>query len=62
MSVDFEYPVFCPLMKQKIDMDICFDIHMVVEGGTPLYTAPKQIYEFKDYVDICNHCRYHRND
>ena len=57
-----KYPVQCPFMGRKIDMDTCFDIHMVVCGEAPKWTAPKEIYEFKNYVDICNQCIYHRDD
>ena len=60
--MQIEYPVYCPLMKKKIDIGICFDIHMVVEGNTPLYTAPKQIYEFENYREMCLKCPHHRDD
>ena len=34
--MDIKYPVSCPLMNhEKIDMDTCFDIHMVVCGKRP---------------------------
>ena len=58
-----EYPVKCPLMNnQKTDMGTCFDIHMVVCGEAPKWTAPKEIHEHADYVNICKHCPYHRED
>ena len=61
--MDIKYPVCCPLMGgQKIDIGTCFDIHMVVCGEAPKYTAPKEIYSHKDYENICNSCQYHRND
>lgn len=61
--VNFTYPVTCPLMdNKKIDMDTCFDIHMVVLGEAPLWTAPEEIYNISNYTDICNGCQYHRND
>lgn len=60
--MDIKYPVMCPLMEEEIDAGICFDIHMVVERIAPKRTAPKKIYEKDDYEDICNNCKYHRND
>ena len=53
----YNYPVSCPLMgNQKIDMGTCFDIHMVVCGEAPKRTAPKEIYQHKNYVEICENC------
>jgi len=58
-----KYPVHCPLMDDvEIDMDICFDIHMVVEGNTPERFAPSEIYRKEDYREICRKCVYHRDD
>lgn len=60
--MDIKYPVDCPLMETKIDMDECFDIHMVVEGWAPTYTAPRKATEKEGYKDICLNCPFHRND
>ncbi len=61
--MEYNYPVSCPLMgNQKIDMNTCFDIHMVVCGEAPKWTAPKEIYQYKNYVEICENCPYHRED
>jgi hypothetical protein len=61
--MDIQYPVPCPLLgAREIDIGTCFDIHMVVEGTTPKYTAPKEIYNHKDYVEICLNCPFHRDD
>lgn len=61
--MDIRYPVSCPLLDgRKIDMDTCFDIHMVVCGEAPRWTAPSGIYEKEDYVNICNSCEFHRDD
>ena len=61
--MDIKYPVSCPLMNhEKIDMDTCFDIHMVVCGEAPEWTAPDEIFAHKNYISICNHCPHHRND
>ena len=61
--MDIKYPVECPLMGNKyIDMDVCFDIHMVVSGDAPDRTAPKEIFEHDDFKEICTHCKFHRND
>ncbi|NLS84154.1 MAG: hypothetical protein GXZ14_00870 [Ruminococcaceae bacterium] len=60
--MNINYPVECPLMGKKIDMDTCFDIHMVVCGDAPKWTAPAEIYATADYVGVCNACQYHRDD
>ncbi|MDD4508143.1 MAG: hypothetical protein PHN26_04310 [Eubacteriaceae bacterium] len=60
--ISFEYPVMCPLMGEAIDKDTCFDIHMVVIGEAPKETAPDRIFKNNSYIDICNNCKYHRND
>ena len=61
--MDIDYPVTCLLLSgKKIDMNTCFDIHMVVEDGAPKHTAPEESYKLEDYVEICLHCKYHRND
>ncbi len=60
---NFEYPVRCPLMNNEpISDGTCFDIHMVVLGEAPKWTAPKEVYKVKDYVEVYNKCKYHRND
>ena len=52
----------CPLMENIIDDAICFDIHMVVDGGAPEYTAPEKAIQTPGYKDICLNCPNHRND
>ena len=61
--MDIKYPVKCPLLNSKsIDEGACFDIHMVVEGHTPKWTAPEEIYDHDDFQEICKKCQYHRDD
>ena len=59
---DIKYPVECPLMGEAIDIGTCFDIHMVVCGEAPKWTAPQKIYDTENYVDVCNNCQFHRED
>ena len=54
--------VKCPLMEAVIDDAICFDIHMVVEGCAPEYTAPKKAIQTLGYKEICLKCPNHRDD
>lgn len=54
--------VECPLMGGIIDDGICFDIHMVVEGAAPEWTAPEKAVRIKGYKDICLNCPNHRDD
>lgn len=60
--MDIEYPVLCPLMEEKISAGICFDIHMVVEGAAPIYTAPRKATDTDNFREICLNCPYHRDD
>lgn len=52
----------CPLMESDIDDVICFDIHMVVDGGAPEYTAPEKAIQVPGYREICLRCPHHRED
>lgn len=54
--------VKCPLMDENIDDEICFDIHMVVDGMAPEYTAPKKVIQTERFRDICLSCPNHKND
>lgn len=60
--MDIEYPVMCPLMMATIDMNICFDIHMVVAGEAPVWTAPIEATSVEKFKEICKTCQYHRED
>lgn len=61
--MDIKYPVNCPLMGgSPIDAGTCFDIHMVVSGEAPNWTAPEKIFKTPDFKDVCNQCKYHRED
>lgn len=61
--MDIKYPVKCPLMDgEMVDRLTCFDIHMVVEGDAPSYTAPKEAVGKPNFKEICNNCPYHRDD
>lgn len=54
--------VNCPLMGEDIDDAVCFDIHMVVEGAAPSWTAPEKATQIPEYQDICLKCPNHRED
>jgi hypothetical protein len=54
--------VVCPLMNGTIDYGVCFDIHMVVAGEAPLWTAPSKATGVPDFKNICLKCKYHRFD
>ena len=43
--------VDCPLMDECVDDAICFDIHMVVEGCAPKFTAPKKAVQTPDFKE-----------
>lgn len=60
--MDIEYPVFCPLMDSKVDMDTCFDIHNVVSGEAPEWTAPEEAVNREGFKEICENCQNHRED
>ena len=54
--------VKCPLMGREIEDVVCFDIHMVVDGGAPEYTAPEEAIRTPGYQGICLNCPNHRDD
>lgn len=54
--------VNCPLMGEGIDDTVCFDIHMVVEGCAPEFTAPQKAVQMPDFREICMKCPNHRDD
>lgn len=60
--MDIKYPVKCPLMEREISMGECFDIHMVVDGWAPAYTAPEKATSVDGFKEICQKCEFHRND
>lgn len=52
----------CPLMGKSIEEVECFDIHMVVEGGAPEFTAPEKAVQTPGFREICLNCPNHRFD
>lgn len=52
----------CPLMGESINDVICFDIHMVVDGGAPESTAPEKAIRTPGFKEICLKCPNHRED
>ena len=39
----------CPLVESEIDDEICFDIHMNVEGLAPDWTIPDKVIKKTEY-------------
>lgn len=62
LTTSYPKRMLCPLTNTEIDSGICFDIHMVVEGCAPDYTAPHEAVSIENFKDICNSCKYHRDD
>ena len=60
--MDIKYTVRCPLMEAEVDAGVCFDIHMVVDGWAPKYTAPEKAVSKEGFKEICIKCPYHRYD
>lgn len=54
--------VSCPLMGEDIADEVCFDIHMVVEGSAPESTAPKKATQNPEFREVCLKCPNHRDD
>lgn len=59
--MDIEYPVRCPILKREISEGVCFDVHMVVAGEAPIWSAPEEIQNVEGYKQLCINCPYHRN-
>lgn len=49
-------------MESEIDDEICFDIHMNVEGLAPDWTIPDKVIKKTDYKNVCLNCPNHRDD
>lgn len=47
----------CPLVESEIDDEICFDIHMNVEGLAPDWTIPDKVIKKTDYKNVCLNCQ-----
>lgn len=45
----------CPLVESEIDDEICFDIHMNVEGLAPDWTIPDKVIKKTDYKNVCEY-------
>ena len=56
-----EKTIDCPLMEEKIEDGICFDISMVAEGMAPIYTAPKKAANKPEFKRICLECPKHKD-
>lgn len=52
----------CPLLGAEIEDEICFDIHMNVEGLAPDWTIPEAVRKVTGYKEICLKCPNHRED
>lgn len=52
----------CPLMEAEIEDEVCFDIHMKVEGLAPDWTVPEKVIHTPDYQNICLACPNHREN
>lgn len=50
----------CPLMGEKIEDVMCFDICMVAEGLAPARTAPERAVNAEEFKRICLECPKHR--
>lgn len=50
----------CPIAGRVIDDAECFDVHMVVEEGAPLWSAPQDIVNMPDFRQQCLSCPHHQ--
>lgn len=52
----------CELVDREITDGECFDVHMVIENGAPLWTAPQDIVTIPDFKKKCKRCKYYNRD
>ena len=52
--------VECPILKKRIEEEVCFEVSMISEGMCPARFAPDEILAVKDYAQICLNCENHR--
>ena len=50
------------MVESEIDDEICFDIHMNVEGLAPDWTIPDKVIKKMYYKNVCLNCPIHRDD
>lgn len=62
MAEKYGKKINCPLVESEIDDEICFDIHMNVEGLAPDWTIPDKVIKKTDYKNVCLNCPNHRDD
>lgn len=54
--------MWCPLTNGEVPRIVCLDIHMVVDGISPLDEAPPQVLKIENFREICLACPQHRDD
>ena len=54
-----ENQIQCPIAGRLIDDRECFDVHMVIEEGAPLWSAPQDIVGKPDFRRQCLSCAYY---
>ena len=61
---DLSPEVVLPLISEfpQIISHMISDIHMVVDGWAPKYTAPEKAVSKEGFKEICIKCPYHRYD
>jgi len=52
--------VECPILKKKIEEDVCFEVSMISEEMCPTHFAPDEILKVEDFKHICLKCKNHR--
>jgi len=52
--------VECPILKKKIEEDVCFEVSMISEEMCPTHFAPDEILKVQDFKHICLKCKNHR--
>lgn len=48
--------VYCPLLTQEFDEELCADAAFVAEGFHPERFAPKEIVAISNWKEICREC------
>ncbi|MGN1369649.1 MAG: hypothetical protein ACI4WX_12335 [Aristaeellaceae bacterium] len=60
--MEYNFPYLCPMLNRNINMNTCFDIHMLIDDGAPDWTVPQEVFSVGNYKEICRACPYHRDD
>ena len=56
---DEGFQMFCLLIENTIDSDLCIEVQDCIDGNIPVTLALEDFLEKEDCRVICENCKYH---